>query len=65
MKKVTDQGLDNRRPFATVSVAEGIMSQMRKKPTSIGQAIEKKLRHGFARCCVCGRWGFPIHEGGE
>jgi hypothetical protein len=65
MQKVTDQGLGKPRRFATVSIAEGIMSQMTKQPTSRGQAIEKKPRHGFARCSVCGRLGFPLREGGE
>jgi hypothetical protein len=64
MQKVTDQGLGKPRRFATVSMAEGIMSQKRKEPTSIGQAIEKKPRHGCARCCVCGRLGIPFREGG-
>jgi hypothetical protein len=65
VKKVTDQGLDNRRPFGTVGVTEGIMSQMSKEPTSKGQVKERKSRPGMARCVVCGRWGFPFHEGGE
>jgi hypothetical protein len=61
---VTDQGLGKRRRFATVSLAEGNMSQKRKQPPSIGQAIEKKPRHGLARCCVCDRLGVPLREGG-
>ena len=59
MQKVTDQGLGKPRLFVTVNIAEGITSQMTKQPTSMGQAIEKNPRHGLARCCVCGRLGFP------
>ena len=57
-QKVTDQGPDKPRRFATVSLAEGIAIQMTKQPTSMGQAVEKN-RHGFARCSVCGRLGVP------
>jgi hypothetical protein len=64
MQKVTDQGLGKQRRFASVSMADGTMSQKRKEPTSIGQAIEKKLGHGLARCGVCGRLGIPLREGG-
>ena len=64
MKKVTDQGLGKRRRFATVSLSDGNMSQKMKQPPSIGQAIEKKPRHGLVRCRVCGQSGFPLREGG-
>ena len=65
MQKVTDQDPEKRPQFAILDVAEGIMSQMTKEPTSKEQVMEKKPRHGFARCCVCGRLGIPLHEGGE
>jgi len=65
MQKVTDQGLEKPRRFVSVTIAEGITSQMTKQPTSMGQAIEKKPRPGLARCCVCGRLGYPLREGGK
>ena len=65
MQKVTDQDPGKRPQFATLDVAEGIMSQMTKEPTSKEQVMEKKPRHGFARCCVCGRLGIPLREGDE
>lgn len=64
MQKVTDQGLGKRCRFASVSEADGTVSQKSKEPTSIGPAIEKKLCHSLARCEVCGRLGIPLREGG-
>jgi hypothetical protein len=65
VQKVTDQGLGKPAGSARVSLAETMVSPLRKGPSMKRQGGEKKPAHGWAQCCICGRRGFLIRDGGE
>jgi hypothetical protein len=61
-KKVTDQGLGKQNYFARLGITIAMMSSVRNETTSKGQTQGKNSPY-VARCCLCGRWGFPSREG--